>query len=882
MIGNRPLESTATPLLIFVYRDILSDHLTAPSGPEHEKREPQMIKYTACLSAIALSAGFANATDRYWIAPILGTWDTVSNWSLTDGGPAGGGLPQPGDSVLFTNRSTIIFTGPGPGLSDYELVRLRGAGSGSTQFFQSQGVLRTEAFQLGFGGSTRNEATILGGRLEADFVSVGFLGGENTLTIENDAVVDAYNINVGIGGGQGRLTISGGDVDITQMRVSDINIVGSPTGLGAVEITGGVVDASNGILLGVSGPGTLDLSGGELNIGSFLTVGLDDTLSTATVSGNAVLDVGNRLIIGTTENGRGKLVQTGGTITTGVLELGLETGSVGTAELNGGMFDMIDLQLGREPGATAMLEIGGTAVTVSAMAVIGETGDASLLLHSGSIDAATISVGEEADGELIINGGTATAIGVDVGSGSTGRAELHGGSFNAGTLNISAEDTGTGRVEITGGTHSVDLVRVGAVPDSDGTLDATGGVLDAGEIRVGQSGDGFVRVAGGTVETQMLSIGGVLTYDGYVVLNTGTLSADMISVRRDRFDVVGEQLFVREGLLLSNEIRIFDGGSVRFGIGFSFDARVSTIINDGRFDFTGQGSVLSGPVLFGNNRLLGDFFNNGDLDFRAGAPDTAFVMNLINSSDFDVPPAVRAIVGGAITNQPSGSVLVRRDTAADPGRLEARSTAGFTNAGSLELDNGIVATPNGLFTNNGTLAGWGEIEGVLINNAQILPSPDPQPQSRELIVDSYQGGPASSVRVLITADGHNSVVSTGATSLDGTINVAFAQGVPLPPRGTEYDLVVSPNETIVGSFANSTILGYPCEIINGRNRVFARTLRCNAADFVAPFGILDLSDINTFTAAFMSNNPLADINGDSFLDLADINAFVAAFTGGCP
>ena len=57
---------------------------------------------------------------------------------------------------------------------------------------------------------------------------------------------------------------------------------------------------------------------------------------------------------------------------------------------------------------------------------------------------------------------------------------------------------------------------------------------------------------------------------------------------------------------------------------------------------------------------------------------------------------------------------------------------------------------------------------------------------------------------------------------------------------------------------------------------------CNAADLAEPLGVLDLADINTFVAAFISQGSAADIDGNGIFDLADINAFVTAFTAGCP
>jgi glucose/arabinose dehydrogenase len=58
---------------------------------------------------------------------------------------------------------------------------------------------------------------------------------------------------------------------------------------------------------------------------------------------------------------------------------------------------------------------------------------------------------------------------------------------------------------------------------------------------------------------------------------------------------------------------------------------------------------------------------------------------------------------------------------------------------------------------------------------------------------------------------------------------------------------------------------------------------CNAADIAAPFGVLDLGDVNGFIGAFVAQDPAADIAAPfGVFDLADLQAFIAAFTGGCP
>lgn len=57
---------------------------------------------------------------------------------------------------------------------------------------------------------------------------------------------------------------------------------------------------------------------------------------------------------------------------------------------------------------------------------------------------------------------------------------------------------------------------------------------------------------------------------------------------------------------------------------------------------------------------------------------------------------------------------------------------------------------------------------------------------------------------------------------------------------------------------------------------------CNTADIAAPFGVLDLADIDRFVGGFTSNGEIADLNRDDLYDLADIGLFVNGFVNGCP
>ena len=58
---------------------------------------------------------------------------------------------------------------------------------------------------------------------------------------------------------------------------------------------------------------------------------------------------------------------------------------------------------------------------------------------------------------------------------------------------------------------------------------------------------------------------------------------------------------------------------------------------------------------------------------------------------------------------------------------------------------------------------------------------------------------------------------------------------------------------------------------------------CNPADIAAPFGVLDLGDLQAFISGFLAADPIADL-AEPFgvLDLSDVQTFIAEFVAGCP
>ena len=71
--------------------------------------------------------------------------------------------------------------------------------------------------------------------------------------------------------------------------------------------------------------------------------------------------------------------------------------------------------------------------------------------------------------------------------------------------------------------------------------------------------------------------------------------------------------------------------------------------------------------------------------------------------------------------------------------------------------------------------------------------------------------------------------------------------------------------------------------ITGPGDVLPANQPCNVADFAAPFGLLDINDVDAFIGAFSSGDPSADV-APTFgsIDIDDVDAFIAAFLAGCP
>ncbi len=348
----------------------------------------------------ALPAG--EPINRYWVGGLVDSWDDPGNWSDTDGGSGGIGVPGEGHSAFLTNDSPassriILFNDPG-NVGQLEVVRLRGTGSGPTggiDLFLNDGNLNTvelivlenveiehSAGRLRTSDATlsRASATDAGGRYR--------LSGEGLL----DVTFCAANADLE----PWSFTQDGGESFFVTLSISSFGV----TQYEVVQLNSGEMTAEN-IFLDFGA--AMEMNGGMLTM--------------------------DQVVLNSSSGFSTTFVQNGGAIVGEMLRVGssLEKAGSDSAAFNGGSasIDEIRVQSGM-PGLPKRLQVNGGALDLLTLSL---ATDAALDLTSGSVNAQQVSFSP--DSQASVTGGTftvnATAI-VD------GAFDLTGGVADIDTL----------------------------------------------------------------------------------------------------------------------------------------------------------------------------------------------------------------------------------------------------------------------------------------------------------------------------------------------------------------------------------------------------------------------------------------------------------------
>lgn len=467
-----------------------------------------------------------------------GNWSNPANWD---------GMFEPNSTIdaVLNNGDTILINLPGEvadtfdigyaddnigpagtgtlrmtagSLTASNLIRFGTTDGGSGNLDMTGGTMETTG---GFnfvlfgdnGDSLGNE--ISGGSITANIIGMAFQPtSEASLTLSGTGeLIGRDNIEIGAGrnndtGQQGTATVTmtGGT-----MTTTGLNQAGDPT--------------RGDVVLGFSGVGVLNMSGGTINSADNVVLGIfggfrnDETATdipsaSGTVNQTGGTVNGNVILVG--EGGNGTYNQSAGTVNSNLVVIAQNAPSTGAYNLSGGTLNTNRVEVGRFSVNGSFTQSGDSVVNAAGADFFGQntallvgdsgTGTASFSDNAQyTSNAGVINVGAFAPGVGTVtqsDNSAVTARGLIVGTLGQGTYNMNGGTLTlVGSSDANAFDNllvgrdgggdnvGTGRFNHAGGTVNVaENVILGDFDDSSGTYHISGGALNiTGDLRIGSA-----------------------------------------------------------------------------------------------------------------------------------------------------------------------------------------------------------------------------------------------------------------------------------------------------------------------------------------------------------------------------------------------------------
>jgi hypothetical protein len=352
-------------------------------------------------------------------------------------------------------------------------------------------------------------------------------------------------------GGKGTFEQTGGTANIQFLKAGSSNKLVSnaldPNGI--VKIGGGVANISSlWLAAGDNVKASYEQTNGEVNVAGFMLVSDGTgTQSTLNVSGGN-LNVGNSLSLGV--NGSVVVTQSGGVITAnGGVILGGSTGSsTQSYALSGDGKLITGAELVISGHSTPSFNQSGGEVIAKKMLVAGNYtgGDIGIIgtgstkgsytLSGGTLDADIQYIGRFGTGTFTHSGGTNTAATeLHIATGTTGMKgtgtyALSGtGVLNVGNLVVGV--TGQGTLSQTGNSSlTATSLAVGGQSGATGVMNYSGGSFAAPLVVVGDGGKGTFNQLAGNIATSSLTLGKQAGGDGTYNLAAGSLTTGVMHI----------------------------------------------------------------------------------------------------------------------------------------------------------------------------------------------------------------------------------------------------------------------------------------------------------------------------------------------------------------
>ena len=443
---------------------------------------------------LTLFAGFLQLGDG--VTTILqsnSNWNNAANWDT--------GEPVAGDVADVPGGRSVTVVTPGRAAASLLLGTCSdGVTAGNSRLtVQPSGDLTISgAFELGSecgGTTTRGDVILNGGVTTVDSVLFGAVAS----------------------GGGGQITINSG---------SSFSVANQ-------------IDTSASVTFS-----RVFLNGGSFSVGGAINVAMFRVANAASASYIAQFDItAPDMRVAQQETG----VFTVGnsiTVTAGTLRVGQASGSVGTMSLlDSATLSATQLVVGSGLGATGTLIVDTTSSITVGSCLIGNNGDATLDLRSGSF----------ISGGSMFLGSTATGDGaVVMGTGSSSPTLSCAGDLRIGNNNIGAFLLQSGAVTTTGAG-----ISVGRQASGSGNLTVVDGTISTAQVTVGRSGSGLYMQNGGSVTTTLdFSVSLLASSTGTATVTSGTLNVGRNLAISNAADCTGTLSIQGGSIIVANDVQL--------------------------------------------------------------------------------------------------------------------------------------------------------------------------------------------------------------------------------------------------------------------------------------------------------------------------------------
>jgi len=606
----------------------------------------------------------------------------------------------------------------------------------------------------------------------------------------------------------------GGAGNLTKTGAGTLTLTGSNTYTGLTDVQAGTL--ATGASYRIASTSALRISGGTLDISSYIEGGGAVTMTSGTIAGTTGQLNGisynfiNSGVVTAALGGNSTIVKSG----TGTVVLAGNNTQNGAITINGGT-----LQLGNG-GTTGSLQ-SSSAITDSATLAF----DRSDTLTQGANFAATISgsggIVQMGTGRTILSGSNSYSGGSTVSSGTLQLANAHalgagGLTVNGGALDLHGNSVSVPAFSGAAGTVTNTLSGTATVTANiSGAFSYAGSIADgAGIVALNKSGAGTLTLSGSnsysggtTVSSGSLQIGnanalgtgGVTVNGGALDLHGNSVSVSALSGAGGKVTntVAGTVTFTANTSGTSSYAGSIAGGA---GVVALSKSGAGTLTLSGSNSYSGGTTVSDGTLQIGNANALG----TGGLTISGGALD-------LNGNNVSVPAFSGA--GGTVTNTVAGTATFTANISgassyagsiADGAGVVALTKSGAgtlaltgnnshsggttLSSGSLQIGNANALGTGGLTVNGGTLDLYGNSVSVTGFSGAGGTVTNTVPGSSTLIT-SVSGSSAYTGNI---TDGAGSVIvdkqNTGELILSGSIQMtgltAEAGSVQLTQSGS--------------------------------------------------------------------------------------------------